>query len=43
MGHSSKAGNILLCLSALEAVVDEMGADIHTGTAIAAAQAVLSK
>lgn len=43
MGHSSKAENIILCLSALEAIIEEMGADVQTGAAIAAAQAVLSK
>jgi alanine-glyoxylate transaminase/serine-glyoxylate transaminase/serine-pyruvate transaminase len=41
MGHSSRAENIFLCLSALEAVLDEMGADINTGVALSAAQNVL--
>ncbi|GMR03806.1 MAG: alanine--glyoxylate aminotransferase family protein [Gammaproteobacteria bacterium] len=38
MGYSSRSENILLCLSALEAVLSELGADINTGVAIAAAQ-----
>ncbi len=38
MGHSSRAENIFLCLSALEAVLSDMGADIYTGVALAAAQ-----
>ena len=38
MGYSSRAENILLCLCALEAVLSELGADINTGVAIAAAQ-----
>ncbi|MCF6210697.1 MAG: alanine--glyoxylate aminotransferase family protein [Gammaproteobacteria bacterium] len=42
MGHSSRAENIFLCLSTLEAVMKEMGADIHTGAALAAAQATLA-
>jgi len=41
MGHSSRAENIFLCLSALEAVLDEMGADINTGVALSAAQKAL--
>lgn len=40
MGHSSRAENILLCLSALEAV---LGNRVNQGVAISAAQAVLSK
>ncbi len=42
MGYSSRAENILLCLSALEAVLSELGANINTGVAIAAAQKQLS-
>ncbi len=42
MGHSSRAENIFLCLSSLEAVLGEMGAPIETGVALAAAQARLS-
>lgn len=38
MGHTSRKENIFLCLSALEAVLGDMGADINTGVALAAAQ-----
>jgi len=41
MGHSSRNENIFLCLSALEAVMSEMGAKINTGVAIPAAQAAM--
>jgi alanine-glyoxylate transaminase/serine-glyoxylate transaminase/serine-pyruvate transaminase len=41
MGHSSRAENIFLCLSSLEAVMNEMGADINTGAALSAAQAAM--
>jgi alanine-glyoxylate transaminase/serine-glyoxylate transaminase/serine-pyruvate transaminase len=41
MGHSSRAENIFLCLSSLEAVLSEMGADINTGVALEAAQAAM--
>lgn len=40
MGHSSRAENIILCLSALEAV---LGDKVQQGAAISAAQAVLNK
>ena len=40
MGHSSRAENIILCISALEAV---LGDKVKQGVAIAAAQAVLDK
>jgi len=40
MGHSSRAENILLCLSALEAV---LGDKVNQGVAISAAQSVFSK
>ena len=43
MGHSSRAENIMLCLSALEAVLGDMGANINTGVALAAAQKKLGK
>jgi alanine-glyoxylate transaminase/serine-glyoxylate transaminase/serine-pyruvate transaminase len=43
MGHSSRAENILLCLAALEAVLGDLGADINTGVALAAAQKRLAK
>jgi alanine-glyoxylate transaminase/serine-glyoxylate transaminase/serine-pyruvate transaminase len=39
MGYSSRAENILLCLSALEAILGEMGANINKGVAVSAAQA----
>lgn len=42
MGHSSRAENIFLCLSALEAIMADMGADINTGVALSAAQTVLN-
>jgi len=42
MGHSSNPRNVLFCLGALETVLKDMGADITTGSALGAAQAVLS-
>ncbi len=42
MGHSCRAENIILCLGALESVLSEMGANINTGVALAAAQQSLS-
>lgn len=41
MGYSSRAENIFLCLSSLEAVLSDMGADVNTGVALEAAQAVM--
>ena len=41
MGHSSRTENIFLCLSALEAVLADMGAEIHTGVALSAAQSAM--
>ena len=41
MGHSSRAENIFLCLSSLEAVLNDMGANINTGVAIEAAQSAM--
>jgi alanine-glyoxylate transaminase / serine-glyoxylate transaminase / serine-pyruvate transaminase len=41
MGHSSRTENIFLCLSALETVLADMGADIHTGAALSAAQSAM--
>jgi alanine-glyoxylate transaminase/serine-glyoxylate transaminase/serine-pyruvate transaminase len=38
MGHSSRAENILLCVSALEAVLSDMNAPIKTGVALKAIQ-----
>ena len=43
MGHSSRAENILLCLSALEAILSDMGAKINIGVAIPAAQKALNQ
>jgi alanine-glyoxylate transaminase / serine-glyoxylate transaminase / serine-pyruvate transaminase len=40
MGHSSNPKNVLLCLTALEAVLSQQGASINTGVARAAAQGV---
>ena len=42
MGHSSRAENVIFCLSALEAVLGEMNAPINRGVALSAAQAVYS-
>lgn len=41
MGHASRAENILLCVAALEAVLSEMKAPIHTGVALSAVQQAL--
>lgn len=41
MGYSSRGENILLCLGALDAVLTDMGANINSGAAIAAATAKL--
>lgn len=38
MGHSSRAENILLCVSALEAVLSDMNAPINSGVALKAIQ-----
>ena len=38
MGHSSRPENILLCVSALEAVLSDMNAPINTGVALKAIQ-----
>ncbi len=42
MGHSSRAENVIFCLSALEAVLSEMNAPISKGVALSAAQSVYS-
>ncbi|MDX8385478.1 MAG: alanine--glyoxylate aminotransferase family protein [Gallionella sp.] len=42
MGHASNAGNILICLGALDDVLSRMKAPIQRGVAVAAAQKVLS-
>lgn len=41
MGHSSRYENIFLCLSALEAVLSDMGAPINKGAALDAATAAM--
>ena len=41
MGHSSRTENIFLCLSALEAVLSDMGAPINKGAALEAATAAM--
>ena len=38
MGHSSRKENILLCVSALESVLGDMGAEINRGAALPAMQ-----
>jgi len=43
MGFSSRAENIILCLSALEAVLSGMGANINKGVALDAAQKILAE
>lgn len=43
MGHASRAENITLCLGALDAVLSDMGANINTGAALPAAEALLAK
>lgn len=42
MGHSARAENILLCVSALEAVLSEMDAPINRGVGLAEVQKSLS-
>ncbi len=42
MGHAARSENVLLCLSALEAVLSDAGAAINKGVALSAAQAVYS-
>jgi alanine-glyoxylate transaminase/serine-glyoxylate transaminase/serine-pyruvate transaminase len=42
MGESSSKTNVLLCLGALDAILSEMKAPIHSGKAVAAAQVVYS-
>lgn len=43
MGYASRAENINLCLSSLDTVLTDMGADINSGVAVAAAEKSLSK
>jgi alanine-glyoxylate transaminase/serine-glyoxylate transaminase/serine-pyruvate transaminase len=40
MGYASRAENVLLCVSALEAVLSQSNAPIHPGQAIDAVQSV---
>lgn len=42
MGHASRNENILLCISALEAVLSDMGARINQGVALSAMQKALA-
>jgi alanine-glyoxylate transaminase/serine-glyoxylate transaminase/serine-pyruvate transaminase len=42
MGHASRSENILLCVSALEAVLSDMGAKINQGVALSAMQKALA-
>jgi alanine-glyoxylate transaminase/serine-glyoxylate transaminase/serine-pyruvate transaminase len=42
MGHACRAENILLCVSALEAVLSDLGADINRGVALSAVQTALN-
>jgi alanine-glyoxylate transaminase/serine-glyoxylate transaminase/serine-pyruvate transaminase len=42
MGHSARAENVLLCISALEAVLSDLRAPIETGVALTATQQALS-
>jgi alanine-glyoxylate transaminase/serine-glyoxylate transaminase/serine-pyruvate transaminase len=42
MGYSARAENVLLCVSALEAVLSDLKAPIHTGVALAEVQKVLA-
>ncbi len=42
MGHSARAENVIFCLSALEAVLGDLGAPIQRGVAVSSAQAVYS-
>ena len=42
MGQSSTKTNVLQCLGALDAVLGDMKAPIHSGNAVAAAQAFYS-
>jgi len=41
MGHASNAKNVMFCLGALDSVLTDMGAPIHSGVAVAAAQAAI--
>jgi alanine-glyoxylate transaminase/serine-glyoxylate transaminase/serine-pyruvate transaminase len=41
MGYASNAKNVMFCLGALDSVLTDMGAPIHSGVAVAAAQAAI--
>ena len=43
MGHSSRVENVLLCVAALESVLDDMGAAINRGKALPAMQKALEQ
>jgi alanine-glyoxylate transaminase/serine-glyoxylate transaminase/serine-pyruvate transaminase len=43
MGYAARINNVILCLSALEAVLSDMGAPINKGLAVAAAHEALKK
>jgi alanine-glyoxylate transaminase/serine-glyoxylate transaminase/serine-pyruvate transaminase len=43
MGHSSRAENILLCVSAMEAILGDLNARINRGVALAAVQRALGE
>ena len=43
MGYSSNPGNVLYCLSALEAVLGSMGVALERGAAAAAAEAQFNR
>ncbi len=40
MGYASRAENVLICVSALEAILSQHNASIHRGVAVDAVQAV---
>ena len=43
MGHASRVENITLCLAALDGVLSDMGAEIHSGAALPAAERLLAQ
>jgi len=42
MGYASRVENITLCLGAMDAVLSDIGADIHSGAALPAAEKLLA-
>ncbi len=42
MGYASKPTNVLLCVGALDAVLTDLGAPVHSGAAVSAARALLA-